>query len=78
MTATTPNYQPPYPVNWTKVAFIFAAVVAMAGWVASYARADQRLVVVETLTAPLASGDLVRVQQDVAWIRQRLEREEAR
>lgn len=75
MTASAPVYTPPHPINWTKVAFIFAAAVAIAGWVASYARADYRLVVLEARTAPLANGDLVRLQQDVTWIRQRLERE---
>lgn len=76
MTAPAPTYPPAAPVNWTKVAFIFAVVVAMAGWVASYARADQRLTVVEALTAPLAAGDLVRLQQDVAWIRRHMEQED--
>lgn len=63
-------------INWSKVATVFAMATALAGTVAAYGRLDQKVLVIEDRTRPLANGDLVRVQQDVAWIRSRLERED--
>lgn len=71
-------YQPLTPsvgVNWSKVAFLFAAAVTVAGWVVFGAQAAQRIQTLEQRTQPLANGDLVKVERDVAWIRERLERE---
>lgn len=73
---TIETHSPPAPLNWAKIAFLFGAGVTVAGWVAFGAQLAQRVQVVEVRTEPLANGDLVRVQQDVAWIRQRLERED--
>lgn len=72
------HYPAAPPLNWAKIAFLFGAAVTAAGWVAFGAQAAQRLSALETRTQPLASGDLIRVQTDVAWIRQRLEEEERR
>lgn len=69
---------PPQPVNWSKVAFLFGAAVTVSTWIVFGAQAVQRLQVLEERTAPIASGDLIRVQTDVAWIRQRLEQDNAR
>lgn len=76
MTVANPSVPaPPAPVNWQKVAFLWAASVTVAGWVALGATGNQRLTALEERTQPLADGDLVRVQNDVTWIRQHLERE---
>ncbi|MNH79283.1 hypothetical protein D3C73_316010 [compost metagenome] len=78
MTAQHLPLLPPQPVNWSKVAFLFGAAVTFSGWVVVGAQVVQRLQVLEERTAPLANGDLIRVQTDVAWIRQRLEQDKAR
>lgn len=62
------------PINWSKVAFLWAASITVAGWVFFGAQGEQRLKTLEARTEPLANGDLVAVQRDVAWIRDRLER----
>lgn len=62
-------------VNWAKVAFLFGAAVTSAGWIVFGAQAAQRIEVLEQRTQPLANGDLVKVERDVAWIRERLERD---
>ncbi|EGF94638.1 Uncharacterised protein [Brevundimonas diminuta] len=72
---TFPHLQPAPSVNWAKVSFLFGAAVTIATWVVFGAQTVQRVQVLEERTAPLASGDLIRVQTDVAWIRQRLEQE---
>ena len=77
MTISSPSVPaPPAPINWPKVAFLWAASITVAGWVAMGATANQRLHTLEQRTQPLADGDLVRVQNDVAWIRGHLERED--
>lgn len=68
----------PAPVNWSKVAFLFGAAVTLASWIVFGAQTVQRVEVLEERTAPLQSGDLIRVQTDVAWIRSRLEKDQAR
>lgn len=74
MTSSSPSVPaPPAPVNWPKVAFLWAASVTIAGWVAVGAQASYRLDALEKRTEPLAAGDLVRLQNDVAWIRRHLE-----
>jgi len=72
---TFPHLQPAPIVNWAKVSFLFGAAVTIATWVVFGAQTVQRVQVLEERTVPLASGDLIRVQTDVAWIRQRLEQE---
>ena len=72
---TFPQLQPAPSVNWAKVSFLFGAAITIAGWIVIGAQIQQRVQVLEERTAPLASGDLIRVQTDVAWIRQRLEQE---
>lgn len=77
MIASSPSVPPPpAPINWPKMAFLWAASITVAGWVAVAATANQRLTVLEERTQPLAAGDLVAVQRDVEWIRRRLERED--
>lgn len=73
MTAQHMPVLPHREINWSKTAFLFGAAVTIAGWVAFGAQAAQRLSTLEARTQPLASGDLVRVQADVAWIRARME-----
>ncbi len=63
------------PINWSKVAFLWAASITVAGWVFIGAQGEQRLKTLEHRTEPLAKGDLVAVQRDVSWIRERLERD---
>ncbi len=75
---TFPLLQPAPSVNWAKVSFLFGAAVTIAAWIVIGAQIQQRVQVLEERTAPLASGDLIRVQTDVAWIRQRLEQERGR
>lgn len=72
---TLQHLHPVPGVNWAKVSFLFGAAVTIAAWVVIGAQMQQRVQVLEERTAPLASGDLIRVQTDVAWIRQRLEQE---
>jgi hypothetical protein len=78
MTTQHLSHLPPQAVNWAKVAFLFGAAVTFSGWIVIGAQASQRLTVLEQRTAPLANGDLVRVQTDVAWIRAQLEKEQGR
>ncbi|HBY43001.1 hypothetical protein ACIGFJ_08155 [Brevundimonas diminuta] len=78
MTAQHLPLLPPRDINWSKTAFLFGAAVTVAGWVAFGAQAAQRLSALEARTQPLASGDLVRVQADVAWIRARMEEDRRR
>lgn len=75
---TAQNLSAPQPVNWSKIGFLFAAAVTMAGWIIFGAQAAQRISVLETRTQPLAQGDLVAVQRDVSWIRAQLERDARR
>lgn len=78
MTHLPMHHSLPAPVNWAKVAFLFGAAVTIASWIVFGAQTVQRVEVLEERTAPLQSGDLIRVQTDVAWIRSRLEKEHAR
>lgn len=66
---------PARDLNWSKIAFLWAAAITIAGWIAFGAMAAQRLSVLEARTQPLANGDLVAVQRDVSWIRDRLEQD---
>lgn len=65
-------------LNWSMIGFLFAAAVTIAGWIAFGAQAAQRIDVLEQRTQPLANGDLVKVERDVAWIRERLEQDAGR
>lgn len=78
MTAQPFHHYPPAQTNWAKVAFLFGAAVTLASWIVFGAQTVQRVEVLEERTAPLQSGDLIRVQTDVAWIRSRLEKEQGR
>lgn len=78
MTAQPFHHYPPAQTNWAKVAFLFTAAVTIATWIVFGAQTVQRVEVLEQRTAPLQAGDLVRVQTDVAWIRDRLEKDQAR
>lgn len=79
MTVSSPSVPPPpAPVNWPRAAFLWAASITIAGWVAVGAQASYRIDALEKRTEPLAAGDLVRLQNDVAWIRRHLEQEPAR
>lgn len=75
---TAQNLDAQQAVNWSKIAFMFGAAVSAAGWIVFGAQMAQRLTTQEHLTRPLANGDLIKVQTDVAWIRAELERERDR
>ena len=78
MTHHALHASPPAPTNWAKVSFLFGAAVTIASWIVFGAQTVQRVEVLEERTAPLQSGDLIRVQTDVAWIRSRLEKDPPR
>lgn len=61
-------------VNWAAMAFAWSVLVTVGGWVFITGAMNTRLQVVEARTEPLARGDLRAVQQDVAWIREHLQR----
>lgn len=73
---TASHFHPPArDLNWSKIAFLWGVAITIAGWIAFGAMAAQRLSVLEARTQPLANGDLVAVQRDVSWIRDRLEQD---
>lgn len=78
MTHHTLHSPLPAPTNWAKISFLFGAAVTIASWIVFGAQTVQRVELLEERTAPLQSGDLIRVQTDVAWIRDRLEKDHAR
>lgn len=63
-------------VNWTMIGVALAFLVQFAGGVSFAATAQARLDKLEESTRPLRDGDLVRIQTDVAWIRERMSKED--
>lgn len=61
---------------WAALSFGLALVVQLAGVVAWGATVETRVDEVQATTEPLRRGDLVKIQTDVTWIRERLEAEE--
>lgn len=65
-------------INWTMVGIAVALMVQFAGAVSFAARAEAQITELKDSTKPLRDGDLVRIQTDVSWIRERLEKDERR
>lgn len=59
------------------LSLLLSAAVSVLAWVYASGELNMRVAALEKTTAPLAAGDLVKVQTDVAWIRERLEKAEA-
>lgn len=78
MTAQPLHVSPPQPVNYAAAAFALALLVQFAAAVSFGAGAHADIRELKATTQPLRDGDLVRIQTDVAWIRQRLEQEKGR
>lgn len=64
--------------TWTALTFALALAVQLVAVVSWGARVEARTAELHATTEPLRRGDLVRIQTDVAWIRDRLEREDRR
>ncbi|WP_292066027.1 hypothetical protein [Brevundimonas sp. UBA7664] len=72
MSATATRNSPALTISTAQLALaILVQVVAAA---VLFGGQFQRVDALERVTEPLAKGDLVAVQRDVAWIRERLEK----
>ena len=72
MSATAARNSPALTISTAQLALaILVQVVAVAVLLGGQ---FQRVDALERVTEPLAKGDLVAVQRDVAWIRERLEK----
>lgn len=66
------------PISWAAIGVIATMLVTFGTSVAALARVSERVDHLQETTQPLRDGDLVKIQTDVAWIRERIEREERR
>lgn len=64
------------PVTWAAIGVIMSLLLALGGSVAAFARVDAQVSELRATTEPLRRGDLVKIETDVAWIRQRLEQDQ--
>jgi hypothetical protein len=78
MTAQPLHASPPQPINYPALALALALLVQFAAAVSFGSGAHADIRELKATTQPLRDGDLVRIQTDVAWIRQRLEQEKPR
>jgi hypothetical protein len=78
---TQPLQSPPIGVSippWAALTFALALAVQLVTVVSWGARVEARTSELYATTEPIRRGDLVAIQRDVAWIRERLEREDGK
>lgn len=61
--------------SWAALGFCLALAGQLVGLVIWGAKVEARTTELHATTEPLRRGDLVKIQTDVSWIRQELERE---
>lgn len=64
-------------LNTATITLMLAIAIQFAIVVANGARVEAQVQELRTTTEPLRRGDLVKIQTDVAWIRESMERERA-
>lgn len=64
--------------SWAALMFFLALGVQLVAVVSWGARVEARTSELHATTEPIRRGDLVKIQTDVAWIRERLEREDGK
>ena len=65
-------------VNWAAVSAIAVLLIQFAGVVTFGAKANAETSELKATTQPLREGALVKIETDVAWIRQEMERGRAK
>lgn len=71
--APLPSQTPRIGLNTATISLILAIALQFAASVAWASRQETQQAELRATTEPLRRGDLVKIQTDVAWIRERLE-----
>lgn len=66
---------PSLPVNWATIGVLVAIAGQLVGAVALAVRIESDVAELRATTEPLRRGDLVKIENDVSWIRRQLEQE---